>query len=182
MSPCIIASCMCHSWVDCTSSTQLSFRRTRYWAKLLQNLENYMHHVGWVSARVLLSMVCKTVKTATMTKNVTCISSLLIFVFVTRKCKSSSESELLLDFPPMVLQRSDEIPIENGRIVVCKFTRFYKITINDNFTRLFAASGMLLTAGLTAAVRCHHSILLAAAGSTHSLSSRAVTRETQTQN
>ena len=111
---------------------------------------------------MLLSIVCKTVKIATMTKSVTCISSLLMFVFVTRKCKSSSESELLLDFPPMVLLRRDEISIENGRIVVCKkFTRFNKLTINDTYARLFAACVMLLTAGLTAAVRCHHSILLA---------------------
>ena len=77
---------------------------------------------------MLLSIVCKTVIIATMRRHVTCISSLLIFVFVTRKCKSSSQSELLLDFPPMMLQRSDEIAIENGKIVVCKeFTRFNKI-------------------------------------------------------
>ena len=120
-------------------------------AKLLQNLQNYMH-VGLVSGVVKHRVQ----------DSKTCISSLLMFVFVTRKCKSSSESELLLDFPPMVLLGRDEISIENGRIVVCKkFTRFNKITINDNYARLFAGCVMLLTAGLTAAVRCHHSILLA---------------------
>ena len=86
-------------------------------AKLLQNLQNYMH-VGLVSGdvkhRVQDSKNCNNDNEC-----YTCISSLLMFVFVTRKCKSSSES-VLLDFPPMVLQRREEISMENGRIGVCK--------------------------------------------------------------